>query len=122
MCYHGSDFPDTAGHIDGDFFPQYIPSACATDDTTAVNLKMSAGDDPVQFHTITNDEPYWFSISCIEGCKTTLDTMSVWQPVGTDDTYYSIMEGNNDNCKFTPSLVLSVYWNWLTWLAVRPKR
>jgi hypothetical protein len=99
MCYHGSDFPNVAGHIDDDFFRQYIPFSCATDNTAAVNLKMSAGDDPVIFHTITNDEPYFFSIQWIPGCKTSVDTMSVWQPVGTDDTCYTIMQGNNDNCE-----------------------
>ncbi|KAK3943341.1 hypothetical protein QBC46DRAFT_420765 [Diplogelasinospora grovesii] len=104
-CYDGSEFPGAAGHIDSYWQADYIvPWSCAYEDTAPVDQYLGPGDAPIVFHTITNNEPYFYSISWIDGCTTSESKMYVWQPIPGDtaDTCETIMRGNYENCQTDP--------------------
>ncbi|KAK3299466.1 uncharacterized protein B0H64DRAFT_455416 [Chaetomium fimeti] len=101
-CYYASElFPnEDPPDIDEDFQQQYIPWACATDDTAAVDVVLGPDSEPMTFDTRTNGVPYWYSVSWIEDCETSVSEQYAYVPIpGGEDTCYSLMRGNFENCE-----------------------
>jgi hypothetical protein len=98
-CYAESDFPNH-GDISPDWVESYTWWACGQDDTAPVDVVLGPDSAPLRFNTVTNGVPYWFSVGWIEGCATSVDQQSAWNPVpGTEDTCQSLLWGNYANCK-----------------------
>jgi len=77
-----------------------IIAACSRRDVHPLDMILSPDSEPFTYIYRRRGVPYWYSVSWIKGCVTSVESQHVWQPVpGEEDTCRTLFEGNFLNCK-----------------------
>ncbi|PGH04870.1 hypothetical protein AJ79_06955 [Helicocarpus griseus UAMH5409] len=100
ICHDPSIY-EGLGHVDEGFLAQYAGFACVG--SARPEAVMHPGKEPKTWHTVTNDMPYYFSISWKKDCETTFSSVSPAFPLwGGEDTVHRDVKCAN--------LLYDVWW------------